>query len=117
MEMAAKVALATLSRVAVQPWLMCSSHQSASSDVTEAKTNKASVLGTGMRHQHRATAACPLAWNSVELATLVPPAAFLHRDYGKMVVPTSLGHLIPGSRVKYPYFIANEIYFTDYTIK
>jgi hypothetical protein len=35
-------------------------------------------------HQHRATVACHLAWNSVGLNNLVPPIASLHRDDGKL---------------------------------
>jgi hypothetical protein len=41
-------------------------------------------LGAGMRcDQHRTTAACHLAWDSVRLANLVPPVASPHRDNGE----------------------------------
>jgi hypothetical protein len=84
------VVLAKLLRVAEQPWLKCSSHlyqpsPGASWAQEQRLENHASASGgRDETHQHRATSACHLAWNSVGLANLVPPVASPHRDDGKL---------------------------------
>ena len=52
--------------------------------MSRSRDNATALWGRDKIHQHRATAACHLAWNSVGLANLVPPVASPHRDDGKL---------------------------------
>ena len=40
--------------------------------------------GRGEAYQQRATVACNLAWDSMQLTGLVPPVALLHGDDGEL---------------------------------
>ena len=69
------------------PWLKCSSHLYwPPSGASSAQCRDTAIASEGRdeTHQHRATAACHLAWNSIQLANTVAPIASLHRGDGEL---------------------------------